>query len=245
METWFLSLGENCLPDHILNRYGLKSFATPFSHGRSNIEYILNLERDNYRDFLNTDCLAYDYLGETKVVRQRKYKDVTNVYHYMHRNGFEFTHHDVLENEEDRKKLLRRVERLQNASKQRIVFLYNHIVCSHTNMEQLFDDLAALMKIYQDKGNEVKIVMFYQTLISGGDCPRALAYSKRSENLHIFQFNTEREWAGNDRNLMLAIVDEDLVKDMIDRIKVLVGESDQHNDTDEVGLDKIVCHTEH
>ena len=71
----YLSFGENCLPDHILNRYALKSFTTPFSHGRSNVEYILNLERDDYTDFLNLDYLSYEYLNEDRVQRLKKYTE--------------------------------------------------------------------------------------------------------------------------------------------------------------------------
>lgn len=41
----WLSLGENCLSDNILSRHSLKSFSTPFSHARSNIDYALELEK--------------------------------------------------------------------------------------------------------------------------------------------------------------------------------------------------------
>ncbi|MFJ5369320.1 DUF1796 family putative cysteine peptidase, partial [Bosea sp. CER48] len=44
----WLSLGENCLPDNILERNGLKMFSTPFSHGRSNIEYAIQLHSEGY-----------------------------------------------------------------------------------------------------------------------------------------------------------------------------------------------------
>ncbi|MCQ2587766.1 MAG: papain-like cysteine peptidase [Treponema sp.] len=39
-------MGENCLPDNILSRNDLKSFSSPFSYCRSNIEYILAFEKD-------------------------------------------------------------------------------------------------------------------------------------------------------------------------------------------------------
>ena len=36
----YLSFGENCLTDNILSRYNIKSYSTPYSSARSNIEYI-------------------------------------------------------------------------------------------------------------------------------------------------------------------------------------------------------------
>lgn len=41
-----LSFGENCFAERMLERHEQKSFATPYSWGRSNIEYVLHLERD-------------------------------------------------------------------------------------------------------------------------------------------------------------------------------------------------------
>lgn len=43
--TYYLSLGENCLADDILKRYKLKSFSTPYSPTRSNIEYAIQSEK--------------------------------------------------------------------------------------------------------------------------------------------------------------------------------------------------------
>lgn len=51
MSNIYLSFGENCLTDRLLERHGLKSFATPFSWGLSNVEYILQIEKDKYKDF--------------------------------------------------------------------------------------------------------------------------------------------------------------------------------------------------
>ena len=52
-----LSLGENCLPDDILRRNGLKSFSSPYASGRSNIEYVLSFENERFGDFLNPEYL--------------------------------------------------------------------------------------------------------------------------------------------------------------------------------------------
>ena len=41
---YWLSLGENCLPDNVLQRHGRKTLSTVFSSGRSNIDYAVSLE---------------------------------------------------------------------------------------------------------------------------------------------------------------------------------------------------------
>lgn len=66
-DTYYVSIGENCLTDNILDRFNIKSFSTPYSHGRSNIEYAIHLESEKYQNLLNPEFLYYDYVGETKV----------------------------------------------------------------------------------------------------------------------------------------------------------------------------------
>ena len=86
----FLSFGENCLTDNILERHHIKSFSTPYSSGRSNIEYILQIERARFEDFLNPEYLEYTEFDGRRVVRLRQYTQVDNTYNPWHMNGFEF-----------------------------------------------------------------------------------------------------------------------------------------------------------
>ena len=58
------SIGENCLTDDLLSRNNLKSFSSPWSTGRSNIEYILAFEREQFLDLLNPKYLKYENDGE-------------------------------------------------------------------------------------------------------------------------------------------------------------------------------------
>lgn len=55
--------GKNCLTDRILERYHLKSFATPYSWVRSNIEYINEIEEDNFAYLLSADYLECKNIG--------------------------------------------------------------------------------------------------------------------------------------------------------------------------------------
>ena len=156
----YLSFGENCLTDEILSRYNLKSFSTPFSSGRSNIEYVLQIEKDEYKDFLNPDFMKYGIFNEKNVVRLTKYNEIKNQYHYMQMEGFEFSHHDVLNNLKMREKIDRRVKRLLEAKNKEVNIFYHHRYCVDTNEDMLIRDLAELKDIYEGRNNKVNIFMF-------------------------------------------------------------------------------------
>ncbi|MDR0364824.1 MAG: DUF1796 family putative cysteine peptidase [Bacteroidales bacterium] len=55
----YLSIGENCLADIILKRHELKAFSTPYSHARSNIDYVIKLEKSAYSGLLAPGNLFY------------------------------------------------------------------------------------------------------------------------------------------------------------------------------------------
>lgn len=135
-ETHYISLGENCLTDNILERFGIKSFATPYSHGRSNIDYAIHLEREKYIDLLKIDFLYYGYAGKTKVVRNLHYSKSDNIFNEMHVKGFEFTHHDVINNETHRESYERKIERMLSIDdKSKIKFYYHYRNCDNQNLE--------------------------------------------------------------------------------------------------------------
>lgn len=112
-KVFWLSLGENCLTDNILQRHGVKSFSTPFSHSRSNIDDALMLERNNFEGLLEKMNLRYDYVGKTKVVRSTLYNTCETIYNELHMKGFEFSHHDIIASENKRKSLQRKIQRLK------------------------------------------------------------------------------------------------------------------------------------
>ena len=89
----YLSFGENCLADDILNRYYLKSYSSPYGSCRSNVEYILQIEKDVDNDFLNPKYL--EICGTGGDVRNIKYLEVTNKYAPDNMEGFDFPHHNV------------------------------------------------------------------------------------------------------------------------------------------------------
>jgi len=211
----FFSLGENCLADGILERNNLKSFSSPFSSGRSNIEYILNFEKENYIDFLNKDFLKYEYLQTgKKVVRNKKYVITENKYHDLSKSGIEFTHHDVINNEEVRQTIKRRYTRLLDLRNVNIIILYHHRKCDETNLNLLMQHFNSLAKIYEDRNNKITIFVMCQKIIKDKSERCIKLYSLN--NIHLYEFYTLNEWAGENKDIFWAKPDDDLLRIMID-----------------------------
>jgi hypothetical protein len=214
----YVSFGENCLTDNIIERHKLKLITTPFSHGRSNIEYIIQLELDNYKNFLNLDFIQYEILNDKKVPRLKAYNVIHNDYNDLHNNGFEFTHHDVIASDAMRLKFRNRVDELQKYKKtKQIVILYHHRTNPKTDMNRLFDDLQEIKEIYTYGQNQSEIVCFTQRIIIDPN-NRKMVYENKN-GIHYFEFHTLNEWAGDDQEIFWARCDEDLITEMINQIK--------------------------
>lgn len=161
----YLSFGENCLTDDILKRHNIKSFSTPYSSGRSNIEYILQIERDRFADFLNPEYLFYADIEGEKVVRSRRYGNLRNTYNPMHMEGFEFTHHDVLGNNNAREKLARRARRMLRLRNKTLNIFYHSRNCNGKDTRLLLAHLAELKQIYEKRCKRVNVIVFSQIVI--------------------------------------------------------------------------------
>ena len=211
------SIGENCLTDDILARNNLKSFSSPYASGRSNIEYVLAFEKDNFSDFLNPVYLKYDFFAGKKVVRNGKFVKTLNKYRSSVTNGFEFTHHDVLGNEKTRRTIERRCLRLLHMTGKNVVMVYHHRLCSDTDQDLLLRHLSQMSQIYEKRNNSVHMFVFTQKLVN--DKNKRRVEKQLVNGIHIFDFYTLKEWAGSDQDVFWARNDDDLLKEMIDDIK--------------------------
>ena len=211
------SIGENCLADNILARNGLKSFSSPYASARSNIEYILAFEKEDFKDFLNSEFLMYDDTDKNKVGRNKKYVEVKNKYHNSCCNGFEFTHHDVIGKDEDRKKINKRYKRLLALRNKNIIMLYHHRICSETDMHMLVNHLDELAQIYKKRKNNVHIFLFTQTLIPT-ETQRRTEHAVVS-GINCYNLYTMNAWTGENDNYLWARCDNDLLEPMITEIK--------------------------
>lgn len=66
-------------------------------------------------------------------------------------NGFEFTHHDVLADINQREKFVRRYKRLFELQNENLFIFYHHRQCNGTNRKMLIDHLYELKKIYKKR----------------------------------------------------------------------------------------------
>lgn len=216
----YLSFGENCLTDNILTRYGLKSFTTPFSHCRSNIEYILDFERNNYENFISGEFLIYGDLNEKPVARLNNNILLENNYHHLHLNGIEFTNHDVIKNKRYWAKIVKRTNDLKLfLGKSQYVLFYHHRVCEGGDFELLLKHLSELKSFYSTKEYVCQIVLFKQNLIPK-ETKKWLSY-EIANDIHIFDFHTHYSWTGHDQRKYWAFIDDYLISKMLKRVKTL------------------------
>lgn len=214
----FLSFGENCLTYDILKRYSLNTYSTPFSSARSNIEYILFLEKNRYTGFLDYDNLAYEDCCGTQVVRLKIGRELINHYDPSHMRGFEFTHHDVIENDTHRDAFYRRYNRLLNLKDESLTIFYHHRICKQTDWTILLNHLSELRSIYLNRGlKSVDIVVFTQSIVSDEKQRKMNHYY--SNHIHIYVFQTMNVWGGTNQDIFWARVDDDLLRIMINEVR--------------------------
>ena len=216
----YLSFGENCLTDNILSRYGLKSFTTPFSHCRSNIEYILDLERNNYENFVSGELLIYGDLNGKSVPRLKTDLILKNTYHHLHENGIEFPSQDVIKDQKYWKKVVKRAIRLKEfLGKGKYILLYHHRICDNNDFELLLIHLSELKKYYSTQDFECQVVLFKQIIIPK-ESKKKLTY-KKNDDIHVFDFYTHYAWTGRDQRRYWAFIDDSLIIKMLDIVKTL------------------------
>jgi hypothetical protein len=215
-EIHWLSLGENCLPDGILKRYGLKSFSTPFSNGQSNLDYILLLEKVRYKGFLDKENLKYEQQSVKRFTRSKLTSKCDNIYVHYHMRGFGTSYFDLINSEEDRQSFGRKIQRLLSLrGKGNAVFFYHHRYHEQQNLELIFEKAFEYSKYYSWSLKKSHVVVFTQK----NPCDishRCLHYQRVRNNIHFFNFHTEKIWEGNDPDIFWAKPDDDLIKKMID-----------------------------
>lgn len=216
----YVSFGENCLADDILSRNKLKLITTPFSHIGSNIEFILQAEKDNYLDFLNLKYLKYEKRGELTRPVLKKYNLIENDYHPFLKSGFSFAHHDVIKEEKVRVAIQRRISRMQKfKGNKRFIIFYHHRMNSSTNKNLLTTHLLELKNLHSTEIIHSEVICFTQNIITEPEM-RKVSYSNEN-GVHYFVFNTLQRWDGGVDDIFWARCDDDLIKEMIDFSKKL------------------------
>lgn len=217
--THYISLGENCLTDNILQRFNIKSFTTPYSHARSNLDYAIHLEKERYSNLLRQDFLYYDYVGDLKVVRNSHYSKSDIIYSDLHLNGFEFTHHDLIDNQSHMESYSRKIIRMCSLnSKDKLKFLYHYRNNENMNIQLLINKAKDFLSCYQSRKIKAEFIFFTQEIINNKN-ERAMIKIYNSKNIKGYVFRTMEIWQGDDQNVFWARNDNDLIKKMINDIK--------------------------
>jgi Putative papain-like cysteine peptidase (DUF1796) len=215
-EIYWLSLGENCLPDGILKRYGLKIFSTPFSNGQSNLDYVLLLEKSRYKGFLDKENLKYEQQSVKRFTRSKLTNKCDNIYVDYHMRGFGTSYFDLISSDEHRQSFERKIKRLLSLrGKGNSVFFYHYRFHEQQNLGLIFEKAFEYSGYYSKRSKKCHVVVFSQKII-GDISDKGLHYQRIRNNIHFFNFHTEKIWAGNDPYIFWARPDEDLIKKMID-----------------------------
>ncbi len=214
----WLSLGENCLSDDILRRHGKKCFSTPYSHCRTNIDYALALEAEDYQSLLLPSELETAMAFGQSVVRSRHYH-CDPIFHPSCSKGFEFSHYDLLNEWRDRESFERKISRLQQLRcRKNVVFLYHHRWTANSNLALLRAKIDRFVGFYTTTKVRCVVVCFYQALIEP-QAHRKLERIPGSDHRMEFVFHTRAAWEGNDQDIFWAKVDDDLIGAMIRQIE--------------------------
>ena len=218
-KTHYLSIGENCLTDNILSRHDIKSFSTPYSHGRSNLDYAIKLEKDRYSNLLKKEYLYYDTDGELKVVRNNYYTECDNIYNEMHQKNFEFTHHDVINDKAQRESYERKVLRMLTFSKRKkLVFVYHYRNNDNNDLNLLAKKAEEFLSCYQERGIKCEFIFFTQNIITENK-ERSLTKIHDFNKVKGYVLKTLEVWGGADQDIFWARKDDDLIKQMIQDFK--------------------------
>lgn len=219
-KTFWLSLGENCLTDAILERHGLRSFSTVYSNGRTNIDYALYLEKNNYQNLLETEDLKYDFLNDVKLVRSTSVVNCDPIFLDLQMNGFEFTHHDVIGNKRHIESYRRKVQRqLKFRKKRNFIFLYHHRHNVTSDFNLLFEKLYEFSKYYSTKKYFCKMIVFSQNIVKDKS-ERNISYHKINDSVHFFNLGTLKMWDG-DGDDFWAKNDTDLIQQLIQQSQLI------------------------
>jgi hypothetical protein len=183
----WVSLGENCLPQTIINDLGLNSIVSPYSWAIGTIDHILNMQEkdfslDDYRQFVDT------VYNETYSI----HKTSKNSNDYWFKNGQEFLifrHHDFSK-QKDYEEIARRFARYKALNDKNLVFLYHYRITENSqNAKQVRSRLEHFISKYYPKA---KAVMFYKTEANDG----TINLIDKKNNVFEFEIKTTTPYEG-------------------------------------------------
>ncbi len=220
----FLSIGENCLFGSVFKRLHIQNtWSTPYTYARSNIIYALHNEKTDYRDLLDKEYIIKDeeYISH-KYWRNKNFLAVENdLFDITVSSGFEFTHHDIINNIDNIRSYERKIKRMIDlrSNKEDVVFFYHHRYTKNYNVDMIVPYCSEFLDFYANNNRKSEIVIINQRII-GNYSERHIEISKRG-NCIIVDFYTLSVWEGNGTGYVLAEIDDDLICEMFERLFAL------------------------
>jgi hypothetical protein len=153
----WVSLGENCVSQQIINKLGVKTAVSPYSWAFSTIDHIINLQEE--------DFLIKDYEQATCPILKEKYsvhkgsKNSNDSFFVKTGKTLAFRHHDFFSNSENYEKIKRRMDRHKSLAGDGVVFLYHHRIGDTPNCEYVRSKIEYFLDKYYP---EAKALMFYE-----------------------------------------------------------------------------------
>ena len=212
----FYSIGENCLGHGVLERHGKVVAATPFSHGRSNIDYLMQMVRTKFDGFMDESQLRYDDRHNTRIVINPRYTCDSELFDPTVANSFEFTHHDVLAKPQAKASYERKVRRFQDAIKGEgnACFLYHYRSHPKQDFARLTEKLRQFRDLMrQEATRPITVAMFTQRKIANDDM-RGVEF-RRVNDIPVAVLRTRQIWGGRDMDVFWGRSDDDLFAPMI------------------------------
>lgn len=205
--TW-VSLGENCLTQEIINDLGVNCVVSPYSWALSTIDHILNLQEK--------ELIVEDYFQALEPIYNEKYsvhktsKNSNNSFFIETNKNLVFRHHDFISNSQDYEKIQRRMDRYKSLNNEDVVFLYYYRVSEIPNYQYVRSRLEFFISKYYPKA---KALMFYPT----NSDERSITLVQDKNNVFEFEVKTLIPYEG-DFDLWKAKPDRDLHKEMLDYV---------------------------
>lgn len=217
--TW-ISIGENCFVQGLLKRTNKNTFITPFSWGRSNIDYVISCEKLKFINLLSKKNLYYGEAYGTKVVRSNMITECADIYDESVSSDLEFTHHDPISSDADKQSLERKIERFTvMPSDQPVIIIYHHRLNKKSNIKLLHKKLAIFKDLMEIRSVSCFIIIFHQRIVDS-DEKRTVLEQKISHNIYEYTIFSKAMWGGTDDSIFWGLIDDDLLYKMLNLIEL-------------------------
>lgn len=207
----FYSIGENCLSHDVIKRHNLKYVVTPFSHARSNIDYVKQLVDSRFSELISPSALRYEDRYGKRVVVNTLYGCENSLYDKSISNFFEFTHHDVISDMQARDSYARKAERFLSSfvGSGSACYLYHYRGHRRKDVQRVAQKLnefrASCMKL---GSRSISVAMFTQELVEERES-RSVKLELIS-GVPVATLFTTHFWGGPDEDIFWGRNDDDL-----------------------------------